>query len=375
MKDSVKEKLDRIDELFPPDRLAKSKARWTAVWNGEQPLDRYPFLTGFPSFNPYNDNHPPQERLHAYLDACIHMGRGHDDFIPSIFPGCNQATIPCMLGAEAIRIGEETSCKKLIHGAADIDRLPEPVILPGTPAHDWLAMEEYLLEETSGRIPIHVCDMQGPVDVCGQLWGYDNLFLAALDEPETYERFVMKATDAFILLWKEQKKLLGSTFAGTHLFAWNWVPPGMGASLSADSLVMISPSFFQEFFAPHLARISQEFGGLSVHSCGDFSAVMKAICTVPGLRAINASQMSIPRIMEAGFDKNKLVISMESKENTEEIFQTIRQYGLHVDVSFTDVWPIREGIAIPIANWTREEQYGFDAAETMILDAANQVMH
>lgn len=371
MKDWVKARLDKIDELFPPERLQKSKARWSALWTGEKAKDRYPFLTGFPLFNPYNDNHAPEERLHVYLDACVQMGYGFDDFIPSIFPGCNQAAIPCMFGAEPVRVGLETSCKKLLHDPADIDSLPEPRLLPGTPAHDWLLMEQYLLEETDGRIPIHVCDMQGPADVCGQLWGYDNLFVCAYEQPGQFDKLMSKVTDAFILLWKEQMKLLGSSFVGTHLFAWNWLPQGMGASLSADSLVMISPAFFHEFIAPYLARISAELGGLAVHSCGNYSAVMKELCMVPGLKAINASQMSIHQILSAGFDKSKIIIAMEGKNNASEVFSLIKEHGLFSDISFTDVWPVSgAGTFIEAEAWTDEQRHDFEMTEAMLLEAA-----
>lgn len=78
-------------------------------------------------------------------------------------------------------------------------------------------MQKYLLEETEGRIPVHVTDMQGPVDVAGQLWGYDNLFISAYEEPEYYNKLLAKLTRAFILFWKSQKEILGDSFAGTHL--------------------------------------------------------------------------------------------------------------------------------------------------------------
>src|SRR5450756_2299228 len=45
MKDWVKRSLDEIDSLFPIDRINRSKERWTRVWTGERPLDRYPFHT------------------------------------------------------------------------------------------------------------------------------------------------------------------------------------------------------------------------------------------------------------------------------------------------------------------------------------------
>lgn len=148
MKDWVKRKSDEIDRLFPADRLIKSKERWSKVWRGEKPAERYPFcFGGFPTplFNPYNINHHPEGRLKAYLDACIFAGQFKDDFIPTIFPGCNQATIPTMFGATEIRCGIESTCEKVIKSTDDIDRLPEPSLKPGTAGtkEDWkLIMEK-----------------------------------------------------------------------------------------------------------------------------------------------------------------------------------------------------------------------------------------
>jgi hypothetical protein len=368
----IRAKLDLIDELYPPERLQKSKERWAAIWRGDKPNDRYPFLTGYPFFNPYDAPHTPKERLEASLDACISMARVTDDFIPSIFPGaCNQATIPGMFGAEPVQVGLETTCERPIHDPSDIDNLPEPSLVPGTPAHDWLMTEQYLLEVTEGRIPIHVCDMQGPVDVCGQLWGYDNLFLCAYDDPERYDKLMTKVSDAFILLWQEQKKLLGPAFVGTHLFAWDWVPAGVGATLSADSMVMVSSEFFKEFFAPYLARISAALGGLAVHSCGNYSAVVAELCQVSGLRAVNASQMSIPQILDAGFDTSKIIIAATGKDSASEIFSLAKKTGFGPDFSFMDMWPTKDGINIPVQNWSSDEEYNFDKTNKLLLEAAS----
>lgn len=357
MKDWVKRKLDEIDRLFPPERLNKSKERWRRVWNGEKPLDRYPFCTGFPLFNPYNINHPPEERLRAYLDGCIFMGQMNDDFIPSIFPGCKQSTIPSMFGAKEIIVGIESTCKRIINSVEDIDRLPEPSMEEGTVAHDWLVMEEYLLEETQGRIPIHVCDMQGSIDVCGQLWGYENLFVCAYEEPEYFDKLLSKVTDAFIMFWKKQQELLGDCFVGTHLFAWDWVPLNNGATLSADSMVMVSPDYFDKFYKPYLERIGRTFCGLSVHSCGDFSAVVKNLCSTPYVKAINASQMSVEQLINAGMDKDKVVIAILScdGDELENNMRLIRENSMNASITVAGIWPTAEGKLENPSNWTKED--------------------
>ena len=35
---------DKLDELFPPERLAKSRERRRRLWAGEEKLDRLPFM-------------------------------------------------------------------------------------------------------------------------------------------------------------------------------------------------------------------------------------------------------------------------------------------------------------------------------------------
>ncbi|MHB8963729.1 MAG: hypothetical protein ACYC5K_11315, partial [Saccharofermentanales bacterium] len=165
----VKDRLDRIDELYPADRINTSKERFRRIWNGEKPKDRYPFTYGQLTFDYYDDVHTPEERLRHTLDEIIVHGALNDDYIPSLFPGCKQSTIPSMFGAEEIRVGNDYTCRKIIHRVEDIDRLPAPSVQRGTVAYEWLEMQRYMLEATDGRIPVHVTDMQGPMDVAGQL--------------------------------------------------------------------------------------------------------------------------------------------------------------------------------------------------------------
>lgn len=179
MKDWVKEKLEKINELFPPERIAKSKERWKRVWNGEKPFDRYPFsyspgLLDYYCAPPTPDLY--EEHLRISLDDIISRGKLKDDFIPGFTSGCNQSVMPSLFGAEEVIRGEDHACERIIKKPEDIDSLPDPCIKPGTSAFNVLTLQEYLLEETEGRMPVHIVDMQGPGDCCGKMWGYDKLF-------------------------------------------------------------------------------------------------------------------------------------------------------------------------------------------------------
>jgi hypothetical protein len=346
MKEWVKRKLEQIDELYPPERINRSIERWRRMWRGEKPLDRYPYSYAQFLFIYYNDVHTPEERLRVSLDEIILLGGLLGDNIPSIFPGCKQSTIPTMFGSKEIIKGTDYTCEHIIHSYEDIDRLPEPSVGPGTVAYEWLEMQKYMLEETEGRIPIHVTDMQGPVDVAGQLWGYDDLFVAAYEEPEYYHKILARVTQAFILFWKAQKDLLGKCFVPTHLFGWSWVPEDMGASISTDSIVMVSPKFFDDFFKPYIEEIGKVFGNISLHSCGDFTSVFNNLTAIPYLKAVNAGQMTVEQLVKAGLDSRTVAIALSDVENAGTMFSLIKQNSLRVDLTFLGdlgMWPSIDG--------------------------------
>ncbi|MHB1454521.1 MAG: hypothetical protein ACYCYM_11285 [Saccharofermentanales bacterium] len=335
----VKDRLDRIDELYPADRINASKERFRRVWNGEKPEGRYPFTYGQLTFDYYDDVHTPEERLRHTLDEIIVHGALSDDYIPSLFPGCRQSTIPSMFGAEEIRIGKDYTCEKIIHGYEDIDRLPAPSVRRGTVAYEWLEMQRYMLEATDGRIPVHVTDMQGPMDVAGQLWGYENLFLCAYDEPAYYRKLLSRLTEAFLLFWNSQKELLGDLFVPTHLFGWNWVPENIGGSISSDSIVMVSPDFFDEFYKPSIEEIGGVLGDISLHSCGDFSKVFHNLVDIPCLKAINAGQMTIEQLVHAGLDNATVAIAQSDISSAEKMFELMHAKSLRVDLSVIGLFP------------------------------------
>ena len=369
MQDWIQERLAKIDGLYPPERLAKSKERWRRLWAGEEALDRYPVVF-YPLALGYYDIGPTDDRIRRYLDEFIWRGRLEDDFIPAFFPGCHQGTIPGMFGAKPLVINGDTSCERLIFEAEDIERLPEPAIRPGMVAYDWLETEQYFMTETGGRLPCNVTDMQGPADVSGQLWGYDNLLAAAYMDPESYRAIMGKATEAFILLWRRQMEVVGEGhFVGTHLWGWNWVPQGNGATASVDSMVMVSPSYFMEHMEPYLARIAEAFGGLTIHSCGDFAHLVPELGKMPYLRGINAGEMSVRAMVDAGLDKRLVIIAGATMDNVEESFGYIRKEGVRVCLS-ANIWAVPSGKAGQPALWNEDDWKGVRANAERVLELA-----
>jgi uroporphyrinogen-III decarboxylase len=223
-----------------------------------------------------------------------------------------------------------------------------------------ISLQQYLLEETGGRMPIHVVDMQGPADVCGKMWGYDNLFLCAQDHPEAYDRLMTKVADGFIFFWNRQKEILGDCFVPTHLM--NWMPDSAGATASFDSMVMLSPLFYERFYKPYVSKLGEAFGGITIHACGRFPGIVKNLCETPFLRGFDTSEMPLDIVVKAGIDSKTLVSTWFLLDDVEKWYDVIRQTSIRCDSSIYGLWPSQEPTA-----WTDEEwrtiQTGVERAE------------
>jgi hypothetical protein len=340
MKSSVRHKLGKIDELYPPARIAASKERWRRLWAGEAPLDRIPFQAGpVPGCEYYAAGLTPEATLDKLLDSLILHGVADDDLVPTLFPGCHQGTIPSTFGAKEVVLDGDYSCERLLGSVGDICSLPPACLRSGTPAQAWLDMQRCFVDDTEGRMPVHVTDMQGPFDVAGQLLGYDNLMLAAYDDFESYHTLMTKTTEAFVYYWQEQERLLGDLFVGTHLWGWSWVPRGCGATVSVDSLVMFSPGFFDTYVKPYLERIGESLGGIVTHSCGNFAGVIPSLRGTHGLRAVNASQMTLRQMLDAGLSSKTLLILQDDYQSLKNTAALMAQRRQPVELTIGGVFP------------------------------------
>ncbi|MDR1586176.1 MAG: hypothetical protein LBS57_01830 [Treponema sp.] len=54
MKNTIKEKLKKIKDIYPEENLNARKERWRRMWRGEPALDRYPFVFYPPIVDYYN---------------------------------------------------------------------------------------------------------------------------------------------------------------------------------------------------------------------------------------------------------------------------------------------------------------------------------
>lgn len=322
------EKLQLISKLYPKERINYAKARIDELYEGKRQV----CCTLVPPMNHYDASLRTAERIvDKTLDAIIKLAPFEHDYIPTVFPGCRQAAIPSMFGAKEVEAGGEYLPGRLLENFEQLSQLKDPQIAPGSCAHDIVEITEQAVRLTEGRIRYNVCDMQGPFDALGQICGYDEMFLAALTEPELFRSAVDSVTCAFDMLWEAERAVLPELFQSTHLWGWDYSPAGV--SLSADSLVMISPDFFCEFYAPVLAHFTEKYGSFAIHSCGDFSAVIPKLLETPGLAAVNAGQMSVKELTDAGFDGRAVFLALCPYDRLTDTLEIIREHQLRAHLN------------------------------------------
>jgi hypothetical protein len=378
MNDWVKEKLYRIDELYPPQRIQKSKNRWTKLWREGRPADRYPFTYGHLTMNiqaapPLPDNY--ENRLRNCLDEIIARGIGHDDYIPSIPTGANVNLFANMFGAKEIIVGDDRTSERILDKPEDIDSLQGPNMGPGTVAHNIFKYQEYVMEETQGRILIHSANMPGPSEIAGMLFGPEKGIYCAFDDPNRFHILLSRVTDAFITFAQRQSELVGNLLNRSNIWDWDWAPDDIGVACGSDSITLASPEFYEEFYKPYLVRIGKAFGHIMLHSCGNYPKHIKRLTYTPYVSGLNTTQMKIQETINAGFNKD-IVLSAGGRtcystvEQIEEGFDFIKKNRLKAYLAAVCHWPRNWRDGVPVLPWNEDDLRRIRESEERILQAA-----
>ncbi|MCX6383259.1 MAG: hypothetical protein NTV16_02060 [Actinobacteria bacterium] len=144
---------------------------------------------------------------------------------------------------------------------------------------------DYFQKETEFKIPVGATDPQGPLDVASLIMDNSSFLVACITNKKEIHHLLNIVTEAFIEFYSMQYDLLKNPAFPVHSFPL--VNSNDGISISDDEAVLLSPVLFEEFGLPYLNRISDAFGGLYYHCCGDIGHILDKILTIKGLRAIN----------------------------------------------------------------------------------------
>jgi hypothetical protein len=205
--------------------------------------------------------------------------------------------------------------------------LPVPAVTDGQ-LGTILEWGDYFVERTEGRYALALTDLQGPLDSAYLVWEPSAFMVAMQTNPREAHHLMRLMTDLIIAFVREQRSRVPE-FMPCH-FPPVWLPDGRGISVSEDCLAVLSPALWEEFALPYLNEISEEFGGVFVHSCGNFLHQLDNLEKVHNLRGLNfgASETPFEAIWERFGGRTAIVTHLG--QNKDFTFASEADYVRHV---------------------------------------------
>jgi hypothetical protein len=185
--------------------------------------------------------------------------------------------------------------------------LPSPAITDGQ-LGTILEWGDYFVERTERRYALAVTDLQGPLDSSYLVWEPMAFMVAMNTNPREVHHLMRLMTDLIIAFVKEQRSRVPE-FMPCH-FPPVWLPDGSGIAMSDDCLAVLSPALYEQFALPYVNEFSDEFGGVFIHSCGNFMHQLNNLEKVHNLRGLNfeASEMPFEAVWERFGGRTAIVV-------------------------------------------------------------------
>jgi hypothetical protein len=254
-----------------------------------------------------------------------------DDFVPHLQP---QGGVTVFASAFGCPVDFFEHTLPWAHPVIRESDAPEKVYDLAAPAvdagqlGDMLAFTEYFVAQTGGRYPVAITDLQGPLDTAYLVWESSAFMVAMYTNPKEVHHLMRLVTDLIIRYVKAQRAR-SPEFLPCH-YPPLWLPDGRGLAISDDGLAVISPKLYREFCLPYVNQLSEEFGGVMIHSCGNFVHQFTNVEGVHNLRGINFGATETP--FEAVWRRfaGKTAIIPHLGLNNEIHFKDNREYMEHV---------------------------------------------
>lgn len=166
-----------------------------------------------------------------------------------------------------------------------------------------------------------------PWSLAYQIRGFENLALDIMDDPFFVHRMMRFFTDCAKEWIKERSIFLGEP-----------IIPQQGIGGDTIDMKFLSPQNYEEFVSPYLIEMANFQGGAFYwHSCGNITALVEKIQTIPNLRLLHISPWSdlekiVPKIrhgisLEICLHPVTHILNANSKEMSEVLLKIINICG------------------------------------------------
>ena len=164
--------------------------------------------------------------------------------------------------------GEAPQTRPIFQSLDEIDNIKKPDMAACEEMMAVLEMIRYFKEKTGGELDISLTDTQSPNDTASLIVDTTEFFMATIEEPERLHPLMQSITDLICQFSDEQKNTIGERFTKPgHLMISSI--DSSGISISDDNMAFLSPESYTNTSLRYNNILSDYFGGLAVHTCGN----------------------------------------------------------------------------------------------------------
>ncbi len=146
---------------------------------------------------------------------------------------------------------------------------------------------DMLKERTDGMIPISLTDTQSPQDTATLIMDTTEFLIGMYTDPETIHELLANITKLKIEFSHVQIDHIGIERLAAPGHGFPGYPFLSGIGVSDDDMVFSSPDFNEQFSFPYMNLLSEEFGGMALHSCGNWVKSMPRLKNLKNLKMID----------------------------------------------------------------------------------------
>jgi hypothetical protein len=280
------------------------------------------------------------------------------DVVPSVCPAFGVVGIPSAFGCEVVWWEDQLPAVRPFAGLdpGRILEMKKPSFHDGELGRVLNYTSEFL-QKTGGGVPVRLTDIQGPLDSAALVVGHTEFLSLLTMHPAAAHHLLRLVTEFTIDLVRAQREIVrraGVEFVPSMFQPW--IPDGLGVSVANDESVMISAAMHDEFSVPYINILSEEFGGVIIHCCGNWVHQFKSLDKVRHLRGLEFGASEAPFESVLDYFGGRTVLACRvglhrdvhfagMQDYVARVLQTSRTFrGLFINVDITngivdETWP------------------------------------
>lgn len=219
----------------------------------------------------------------SYANALAASDNGWPPFIMNY---CTVPMIPEVFGCSVhFPDGHDAATRPALNDIEGVWKLKPKPLMDARTVRRMFEWVDYSQRHLGTDLCFWTADIQSPFSVAAQVVQTDELMIACITNPKAVHHLCRMITDVTLdMMDRHLKQLERPGFPGAN---YPCIPEPIGVCIADDTpLIMLSAEMYREFAMPYNREISEHFGGVHIHSCGNYSRNLETLFELPGLKSI-----------------------------------------------------------------------------------------